>query len=283
MNSRLAWVTVVLAASAGVAVRSQPPTFSSRVEAVRVDVLVTDARGPVRGLGPADFEIRDNGVLQQVDLVSFDQIPLNVVLALDMSASVAGDRLDRLRSAGAAILSGLKPDDQGALVTFSHVVRLSANLSTDIPSVRNALMRADGDGGTALIDGVFTGIVAGQADAGRELLVVFTDGLDISSWLPAERVLDVAKRSDVVAYAVSVRSRANPEFLRDLTSLTGGRLFEVEKTQNLDAIFVGILDEFRQRYLVSYTPRGVAREGWHRLDVRVKRGGTIKARPGYQS
>ena len=63
----------------------------------------------------------------------------------------------------------------------------------------------------------------------------------------------------IVAYAVAVRSPAKPEFLRDLTSLTGGRLFEVEKTEKLDAIFVGILDEFRQRYLVSYTPRGVAR------------------------
>src|SRR5580765_8077897 len=87
-------------------VHSQDVTFSSRVEAVRVDVLVTDNGQPVRGLGPADFEIRDNGVLQQIDLLSFEQIPLNVVLALDMSDSVAGDRLERLRTAGAAILGG---------------------------------------------------------------------------------------------------------------------------------------------------------------------------------
>jgi hypothetical protein len=44
---------------------------------------------------------------------------------------------------------------------------------------------------------------------------------------------------------------------------------------------LSILDEFRHRYLVSYTPRGVARDGWHRLTVRVKRSGTVKARPGY--
>jgi len=112
---------------------------------------------------------------------------------------------------------------------------------------------------------------------------VFSDGLDTASWLPAERVLDTARRSDVVAYAVAVRSPARPEFLRELTSLTGGRLFEVEKTQRLDSSFLDILKEFRQRYLVSYTPRGVAKEGWHKLDVRVKRGGTVKARPGYQS
>ena len=61
---------------------------------MRVDVLVTDNGQAIRGLGPEDFEILDNGVPQHVDLVSFDQIPLNVILALDMSDSVAGERLD---------------------------------------------------------------------------------------------------------------------------------------------------------------------------------------------
>jgi VWFA-related protein len=283
MNISRVAATVFLAAGAIGTARAQQATFSSRIDAVRVDVLVTDANGPVRGLGPADFEIRDNGVLQQIDLVSFEQIPLNVVLALDMSDSVAGDRLDRLRAAGAAILGGLEPGDRAALVTFSHVVRLSAQLSTDIGSVRTALARASGDGSTSLVDGVYLGMQVGTADAGRELLVVFSDGLDTASWLSADKVLDVAKRTDAVAYAVAVRSPARPEFLRELASFTGGRLFEVEKTEKLDSIFLGILQEFRQRYLLSYTPRGVTREGWHKLDVRVKRSGTVKARPGYQS
>jgi hypothetical protein len=75
---------------------------------------------------------------------------------------------------------------------------------------------------------------------------------------------------------------AKAEFLRDLTSFSGGRLFEMDKTANLSATFVSILEEFRHRYLVSYTPRGVSKEGWHRLEVRVKgRRATIKARPGY--
>ena len=282
MSAGRAILAGVLVAATGVGGRAQQATFSSRVEAVRVDVLVTSNGQPVRGLGPADFEIRDNGVLQHVDIVSFDQIPLNVVLALDMSASVAGDRLERLRTAGTAILGGLKTGDQAALITFSHVVRLSATLSPDLGPVRAALARATGDGATALVDGVYAGMQVGQADAGRELLVVFSDGLDTASWLPAAAVLDTAKRADAVAYAVAVRSPAKPDFLRDLASLTGGRLFEVERTQNLETIFLGILQEFRQRYLVSYTPRGVTRGGWHTLDVRVKRG-TAKARPGYQS
>jgi VWFA-related protein len=274
-------IAYVLCASGGRA--EQSPAFTSKIEAVRVDVLVTDNGQPVHGLGPADFEIRDNGVAQQIDLVSYEQIPLNVVLALDMSDSVAGDRLERLRSAGGVILGGLQRNDQAALVTFSQVVRLGAKLSGDVTLVRDALTRAKGQGSTSLIDGVYAGIEIGESDAGRALLVVFSDGLDTASWLSAEKVIDAAKRSDVVAYAVAVRSRSRQDFLRDLASFTGGRLFEVEKTEKLDTIFLGILQEFRQRYLVSYTPRGVTKEGWHKLDVRVKRGATVKARPGYQS
>ena len=80
---------------------------------------------------------------------------------------------------------------------------------------------------------------------------------------------------------MAVRGGSKPEFLRDLASFTGGRLFEIEKTANLETTFLEILDEFRHRYLVSYTPRGVAKDGWHKLDVKVKKGGTVKARPGY--
>ena len=282
-GTRIAGATVAALLAATAVARTQDVTFSSKVEAVRVDVLVTDSGQPVRGLGPADFDIRDNGVPQQVDLVSFEQIPLNVILALDMSDSVAGDRLERLRSAGGAILGGLQKDDQSALVTFSNEVQLGAKLSSDVTPVRTALARAKGSGSTSLIDGVYAGIEIGESDVGRALLVVFSDGLDTASWLTSEKVVDAAKRSDVVAYAVAVKSRARPDFLRDLTSFTGGRLFEVEKTDKLDTIFLGILQEFRQRYLVSYTPRGVAKEGWHTLDVVVKHKGVVKARPGYQS
>ncbi len=84
-----------------------------------------------------------------------------------------------------------------------------------------------------------------------------------------------------MAYGVAMR-RTKAAFLRELTALTGGRLFEVEKTANLSATFLSILDEFRQRYLVSYTPRGVSKDGWHKLAARLKsRKGSVKARPGY--
>jgi Ca-activated chloride channel homolog len=273
--------------AASISVHTSPPsagqqsaTFAAKVESVRVDVLVTDKGQPVRGLGPGDFEVVDNGVPQRVDLVSFEQIPLNVVLAFDMSGSVVGERLDHLRGASRDLLNRLVKGDQAALIAFRDPVTLGAALTPDAAAVRAAVEGEEPDGNTALVDGAYAAMMVGESDAGRALVIVFSDGLDTASWLPPDAVLDVAKRSDVVVYAVSV-GRVKSDFLRDLTSLTGGHLYEVEKTANLGSLFASVLEEFRHRYLVSYTPAGVARDGWHRLTVRVKRNVTVKARPGY--
>jgi VWFA-related protein len=256
-------------------------TFTSRVDAVRVDVLVTEDGRPVQGLTPGDFELLDNGVRQQVDLASFEEIPLNVVLALDMSASLQGLRLGHLQTAGKTVLDGLKAGDRAALVAFSHVVAPSQGLTDDRDRIRRALDQARGEGLTSLIDATHAGMLIGESDVGRSLLIVFSDGVDTSSWLTAEAVLDTARRGDVVVYAVVVGVR-RASFPRDLSEATGGRLFAIESTKDLSATFANILEEFRMRYLISYSPQGVAAGGWHRLDVRVKnRRATVKARPGY--
>jgi Ca-activated chloride channel family protein len=277
---RRALIALCLAAMAA-ATSAKQTTFSSRIEAVRVDVLVTDNGRPLQGLTAADFEVLDNGVRQHVDLASFEQIPLNVVLALDMSASLQGLRLGHLQTAGKKVLDGLKPGDRAALVAFSHVVAPSQGLTDDLDRVRAALDQARGEGLTSLIDAVHVGMLLGEADAGRSLLIVFSDGVDTSSWLTADAVLETARRGDVVVYGVEVGER-RASFPRDLSEVTGGRLFAIESTKDLAATFANILEEFRMRYLVSYSPQGVASGGWHRLEVRVKnRGVTVKARPGY--
>jgi len=265
------------------AVLAQTPSFSSRIEAVRVDVLVTENGKRVLGLQPDDFEVMDNGVPQKVDLASYEQIPLNVVLALDMSASLDPSQLDHLRSAGKALLGGLTDTDQAALVTFSQVVVEGAPLTTDFARVRTALDEARSAGQTSLVDASFAGIVIGESDVGRALLIVFSDGVDTRSWLSADTVLETAKRSDVVVYGVEIGKRRT-SYTRDLTAATGGRLIEIESTKDLNATFRSILEEFRQRYVISYSPQGVAPGGWHRLDVRLKgRNVAVRARPGYLS
>ena len=247
-----------------------------------MDVLVSDRGQPVPGLGPADFELLDNGVPQRVDLVSFEQLPLSIVLALDMSGSVVGPRLAHLRAAGMALLDALNSADQAALITFNEAVSLRAAPTSEFARVRAALEQVEPSGLTSTIDASFAALTIGEGGVGRGLVILFSDGLDTSSWLQQADVLDIAKRCDAVVYAVSTMRASDDHFLRALTDQTGGRRMSVDETTDIRAAFLGMLKEFRQRYVVSYSPAGVPREGWHSLTVRVRnRNVTVRARPGY--
>lgn len=279
MNTRLWLVPLVLAPCLGLAPQ-QTPTFRSSVEAVRVDVLVTRGGVPVTGLTPADFEVLDNGVRQEVNRAAFEEIPLNVVFALDTSMSVAGPRMQHLRAASRSVLERLKPDDEAALVTFGDAVVVRSGLTHDRDAIQTALDWVEPAGDTSLVDASETALLVGESQPGRALVIVFSDGVEVSSYLDADAVLDTAKRTDAVVYTVARRNLG--PFLRDLTDATGGDLLEIASTQELDAAFVKVLEQFRHRYLLSYTPRGVARGGWHRLQVRVHQAGAaVRARPGY--
>jgi VWFA-related protein len=283
---RLEGIAVVLTCTlaASFASHVQQPTFSSRAEAVRVDVLVARGGTPVVGLTADDFEVRDNGVLQQVALLSADIMPLNVVMALDVSDSVTGTRLEDLQNAGRVLLNALTDRDRAALLTFGFAVTVAQRLTSDREAVGAALVRPPGGGRTALIDGCFIGLMLGASPVGRSLLLVFSDGVDTASWLTPDMVIGTARRADVATYAVVTGTAPKQPFLRDLTAATGGDLLEIKGTTDLGARFLRVLDEYRLRYVLSYNPTGVARQGWHRIDVRVKqRNVTVRSRPGYLS
>lgn len=266
---------------------AQMPTISVRTDEVRVDVLVSDHGKPVLDLKASDFDVRDNGVKQEIRYAGARQIPTSVILVLDMSGSVVGESHVHLKNAGDTLLSGLKNDDLAALITFSYSLKLDAPLTADIPLVREALNGTipSPSGTTSLIDAAYAGVIYAEAEADRPLLILFSDGLDTSSHLKDASVFDSARRSDVTVYAVSVDQLKDRKFLRELCKISGGNFFEIESTEDIGAVFVRILDEFRQRYLLTYTPEGVDKSGWHELEVRVKNRShdRILARPGYMA
>ena len=79
----------------------------------------------------------------------------------------------------------------------------------------------------------YTAIMLDPLDGGRNLLLVFSDGLDTASWLTADGVLESAKRADMVVYGVSSRGPEDSKFLEDLTELTGGATLRIESTKDL--------------------------------------------------
>jgi VWFA-related protein len=263
---------------------SQTPTFSVKTEEVQIDMLVTDNGKPVLGLGASDFEVRDNGVPQKVQFTHFEQMPISATLVFDMSSSVAGETLENLKAAGNGLLDRLKAGDRAALIKFSQAVNLGSPLTADIKSVKRTLDNAYTNpwGDSSLIDASYAGLIMAESKSDRPLLILFSDGLDTCSWLTGEAVLESAKRGNAVVYAVSAGKMPNKTFLRDLSTVTGGSLLEIESTKNLSAVFLGIINEFRQRYLLTYLPEGVSESGWHQLEVRVKkRKVKVLARSGY--
>jgi VWFA-related protein len=176
----------------------------------------------------------------------------------------------------------LKPADRVALTTFSHAVMPRVGLTSDVAAVRTELRGLEPAGQTAVMDGTYVALTATLAQPGRSLVLVCTDGYDTWSWLRPEDVVESAKRSSVVIYAVTASEGSREGSLKKLADATGGHVLHVTSSGELRAAFQKILQEFRNRYVLAYSPAGVAPDGFHSLEVRVKRGGAaVKARPGY--
>jgi VWFA-related protein len=296
-----AWICAALAAAAG-----SPQTFKTDVDAVRVDVLVTERNRPIAGLSKEDFVLRDNGVLQRIDSISLEEVPFSMLLALDTSSSVNGPALKDLQQAARAAIGALRATDRASVITFSDVLRRRAEWSPNRPALADAIEATRASGPTALFDAAFAALSARDPLPGRRgLIVLFTDGDDTASWLPSHATLEKTNRTDAVVYVVTtVPPPASPDrhlyyrsgirltpdagvvdrssFLREIAERTGGDLL-ITDSRGLPATFERIVGEFRRRYLVSYMPSGVEAGGWHAIDVTLgNHRGKVTARRGYQ-
>ena len=93
--------------------------------------------------------------------------------------------------------------------------------------------------------------------------------------------LETAKRSDAVVYGVTL-NKSPESFIGDLADTTGGEMIRLDKVDDLDTAFARVLERFRHRYVLSFTPSADEKGEWHRLDVRVRqRGVTVQSRRGY--
>ena len=275
---------ILAAALASAAAQEGPLVFGVEVEVVRVEVLVTHKGEPVRGLGAEHFELRDNGVPQRLQPVTFEEAPVDALLVLDMSASVKGRKLEALRGAAGAFLDGLGPEDRAGLVGFQESLAVAIPLTSAIPRVRFGVDTARVKGSTSLHDAVYVALRLPAPGPRRTAVVVFSDGVDNTSWLSEESVVESAGRSGAVVYAVDAREPGDPShrFLGDVTKATGGRVWRVRRTDDLRDRFLDVLRDIRARYVLSYTPTGVGAAGWHELEVKL-RGvrGDVLARPAY--
>jgi VWFA-related protein len=253
----------------------------------------------VPGLQTTDFVLTDNGVRQEIDEVLPVDLPVDISLLVDVSASTAGDQ-DRFREDVLRIGRTLTPDDRLRVLTFGTRVvetarpgRADEALSLAMPSQAGA---------TSLHDVLADALMRPVASDRRHLVVAFTDGRDTLSITSAETVREIARRSDAVLYlALTPPSRearplargwpilghvdwnAESVLIEAAESTSGRRLFPGILSRSIAGPFRDALAEFRSSYVLRYRPQGVAPSGWHelRVEIRGRRGVVVRARRGY--
>ena len=284
------------------AVGQQEPraTFRAAADVVAVEASVRRDKRPVTGLKTSDFELRDNGVPQQISDLTYERLPIDVTVVLDVSASVTGAVLDQLRQSVHQLKTDLGPRDRLKLVAFNMQVRRLTDFESPAEATDTAFASLSGRGSSAIFDAVAVQLAAPALEGRRHLIVLFTDGKDSSSITDPDTLFGVAERTTatvdiVLASGAPERSSATP-FARSpgrpvitvgrmydqLARETGGVVVPTTAGESLASTFRRTLADFRASYLLYYTPQGVAPTGSHTIDVRVKQDGVdVRARRGY--
>jgi Ca-activated chloride channel homolog len=271
--------------------------FRSNVQLVRILATVKDQSGALVGsLDKGDFEVRDNGVPQQISVFErqTDQ-PLSVAVLIDNSGSTAKDLKYETESVTRflrALLREGNPEDAASLYSFNWQIVKQNAFTRNVAAVEKSLRALRGEAGTSLYDAILLASRDIEDRRGRKVLVIVTDGGDTTSHSDFQRAAEAAQLADAVIYPVLVVPIANEagrnvggeNALTTLAERTGGRVFEQSLGAALDQTFDQIIRDLRTQYLLAFYPRDVppTKDRFHSLDISLFQSGLqVKARNGY--
>ena len=286
-------LTTCLTAVVVVAHQPQIPVFRSGTEIVDLYVTVTDQNGRlVPSLVQEDFEILDEGVLQEIVLFENEVRPITVVVMLDTSASMTPS-LELLMAGAEQFIIRMLPDDRGKVGAFNDKIQILPE--TDFIGDRDALIRTldrlQFGNPTRLYDAIGASVDALHGIGGRKVALVFTDGEDTQHTIGWRDALDKARADEVMIYTIGLESdyfngvrqvRSRPDGrLKTFAEETGGGYFELKNTDELGPTFTRVAQELHSQYVVGFAPT-LSDGKVHELEVRVKqRGMTARARKTY--
>jgi tetratricopeptide (TPR) repeat protein len=295
--------------------------FRSSTDVVTVNVSVRNGGSPAEGLVAADFVVLDNGVLQTVESLDVEAVPVDVSILVDTNQDMADDA-DELSNEVRKIGAMMRPADRVRVTAINTYVRdlVSAGPGAEMP----ALGRLAATGLSSAHDGLAAALLRQVDPNRRHLVIALTNGIDAVSTLDAAAVRDIARRSEALLHIAQVdmaldggeppqwisgRQRLDSfrcreagvcsptryfwepfndrefDMLAEAAAITGGALHHpgVFTDRTASAVFRKVFGEFRRSYLLRYTPQGVVRPGWHEITVTIPRfpGYAVQARRGY--
>ena len=287
------------------AATAQVSEFRTGVEMVALTVTVTDGSGRyVTHLTAPDFVVVEDGVRQPVSFFAAGEVPVDVALVIDASASMRAD-MPMVRAAAKGLLRSLEPHDRSAILAVTASVSVPRPFSSNHAETAAGLDDVSASGSSAIFDGLYVALRELEkgrqwdTDVRRKVLVLLSDGLDTSSHLSAEDVADTARRVGASVYLIVLsavdampgvhipREQARARFdLRALASDTGGRSFSPAKASELARVYEAIACELDSQYDLGYLPPMTGRgEAFRRVAVRVlpPAVGVARTRSGYYS
>jgi VWFA-related protein len=296
-------LVVVLALAAAVTageVRAQRGTFRASIDLVTLSVTVTGPNGRyISDLQAGDFTVLEDGRKQDISIFERARSPLAVSLLIDSSGSMVR-QLPLAQRAASEFVARLRPGDVAEIVDFDRSVQVLQPFTSDRAALERAIDKVVARGSTSMFNAIYIALrehstlarPAGD-EIRRDVIVVLSDGNDTSSLVTHDHLLDGAKRSQSVIYAIGLglgdprtlrRGATPPEYaLRSLAHETGGRLFLPKSADALSGIYQDIADELASQYVLGYVSNNrSARSGWRTLSVRAGRPELhARSRPGY--
>ena len=288
MSARLAAGITLLILTAAIEAQQQP-TFRSRVDLAVLNVSVVDGAGrSVPNLTRDAFAVKENGRPQTIVQFAAGAVPVRILVALDASGSMQGQRFDFAHRAILRFLDQLGPDDQLSVIGFNSRVFPVVGWTRDRDRVADALDKIRPAGATALYDAVTDGVGAlEEEDYRRQALVVISDGNDMiprprltteNDWTSmlaerAQAARDLVRQSEILVYAIGVTGGSSRTLdassLKELTDPTGGYTHIVSTPQAITPAAEHIAQELKQHYVIGFEPTEKRDGRFHRVTVSV--------------
>lgn len=244
-------------------------------------VSVVDPSGrPITGLTAEQVTLELDGVpvpLQEMRFAADPGTGLGVVLVLDVSGSMAGERLARAKAAAATFLDSLQPADQVALLAFNSQVAFLSDFTGDRAALKGIIQGLNAAGNTALFDATAAAVTkAASSSLPRKAVVLMTDGENVN---PAPRFnressLDEVQRAGVPVYSIGLGGETDRSYLDQLGAVSRGGTQHAPAPGDLDRLYLGISESLRGQYVLRTQPQPVRRAPQHTLRVTVRRDGT---------
>ena len=272
-----------------------PYKISVSVDSVVLHATVQNHKGaPVSGLGKDDFQVYEDGALQQIEYYSHEDIPVTVGLVLDNSGSMGPKRAEVIAAAMAFARSS-NPQDQMFVVNFNEHV--SFGLPPNIPftdqtaQLQVALSRIKTNGETALYDALAAALEhLRKGNRDKRVLIVVSDGGDNASKYNLGQILTMAGQSDAIIYTIGIYTEEdpdqNPNALRQLSKATGGEAFFPQSVPEVVPLCERIAHDIRNQYTIAYAPANRTQDGAYRvIQVKAMAPGqgrlSVRTRAGY--